>query len=68
MLSHLRYLYRFYHSRATRTRSVCNEMFHNVFRYEYLTCQTQIHLHKQYIYMIQILLKVNMRFFFLSVY
>ena len=25
-------------------------MFHNVFRYEYLTFQTQIHLHKQYIF------------------
>ena len=34
---HLRYLYHFYHSRATRTWSVCNEMYHNVFRYEYLT-------------------------------
>ena len=50
MLSHLRYLYRFYHSRATRTWSVCNEMYHNVFRYEYLTFQTQINLHKQYIF------------------
>ena len=50
MLSHLRYLYRFYHSGATRTWSVCNEMYHNVFRYEYLTFQTQIHLHKQYIF------------------
>ena len=47
---HLRYLYRFYHSRATRTWSVCNEIYHNVFRYEYLTFQTQIHLHKQYIF------------------
>ena len=43
------YLYRFNHSRATRAWSVCNEMYHNVFRYEYLTFQTQIHLHKQYI-------------------
>ena len=50
MLSHLRYLYRFYHSRATRTWYVCNEMYHNVFRYEYLTFQTQIHLQKQYIF------------------
>ena len=25
-------------------------MYHNVFRYEYLTFQTQIHLHKQYIF------------------
>ena len=24
-------------------------MYHNVFRYEYLTFQTQIHIHKQYI-------------------
>ena len=29
---------------------VCNEMYHNVFRYEYLTFQTQIYLHKQYIF------------------
>ena len=50
MLSHLRYLYRFYHSRATRTWSVCNEMYHNVFRYGYFTFQTQIHLHKQHIF------------------
>ena len=47
---HLHYLYRFYHSRATRTWSVCNEMYHNMFKYEYLTFQTQIHLHKQYIF------------------
>ena len=46
----LTYLYRFYHSRATRTWSVYNKMYHNVFRYEYLTFQTQIHLHKQYIF------------------
>ena len=50
MLSHLRYLYRFCHSRATRIWSVYNEMYHNVFRYEYLAFQTQIHLHKQYIF------------------
>ena len=25
-------------------------MYRNVFRYEYLTFQTQIHLHKQYIF------------------
>ena len=25
-------------------------MYHNVFRYEYLTFQTRIHLHKQYIF------------------
>ena len=25
-------------------------MYHNVFRYEYLTFQKQIHLHKQYIF------------------
>ena len=25
-------------------------MYHNVLRYEYLTFQTQIHLHKQYIF------------------
>ena len=47
--SHLRYLYRFYHSRLARVLSFCNEMYHNVFRYEYLTFQTQIYLHKQYI-------------------
>ena len=47
---HSRYFYRFYHSRATRTWFVCNEMYHDVFRYEYLTFQTQIHLHKQYIF------------------
>ena len=39
-----------YHSRATRTWSVCNKMCHNAFRYEYLTFQTHIHLHKQYIF------------------
>ena len=50
LVSHLHYLYRFYHSRAPRTWSVCNEMYHNVFRYEYLAIQTQIHLHKQYIF------------------
>ena len=49
LLSHLRYFYRFYHSRAARTWSFFNEMYHNVFRYEYLTFQTQIYLHKQYI-------------------
>ena len=48
--SHLRYLYRFYHSRLARALSFCNEMYHNVFRYEYLTFQTQIYLHKQYIF------------------
>ena len=31
-------------------RSVWNEMYHNVFRYEYSTFLTQIHLHKQYIF------------------
>ena len=35
LLSHLRYLYRFYHSRAARTWSFCNEMYHNVLRDEY---------------------------------
>ena len=52
LASHMRYLYRFYHSRATRKWSVCNEMYHNVSRYEYryLTFQTQIHLHKQYVF------------------
>ena len=50
LVSHLRSLCRFYHSRAIRTWSVCNELYHNVFRYEYLTFQTQIHLHKQYIF------------------
>ena len=69
LVSHLRYLYRFYLSRATRTKSVCNEMYHNVFRYEYLTFQTQFHLHTQKkTSLIQILFKVNMRFFFLSIY
>ena len=48
--SHLRYIYRFYHSRLARALSFCNEMYHNVFRYEYLTFQTQIYLHKQYIF------------------
>ena len=48
--SHLRYLYRFYHSRLARALSFCNEMYHNVFRYEYFTFQTQIYLHKQYIF------------------
>ena len=48
--SHLRYLYRFYHSRLARALSFCNEMYQNVFRYEYLTFQTQIYLHKQYIF------------------
>ena len=48
--SYLRYLYRFYHSRLARALSFCNEMYHNVFRYEYLTFQTQIYLHKQYIF------------------
>ena len=28
----------------------CNEMYHDVLRYEYLTFQTQIYLHKQYIF------------------
>ena len=50
LLSHLRYLYCFYNSRAARTWCFCNEMYHNVFRYEYLTFQTQIYLHKQYIF------------------
>ena len=50
LLSHLRYLYRFYHSRAARAWSFCNEMYHNVFWYECLTFQTQIYLHKQYIF------------------
>ena len=50
LLSHLCYLYRFNHSRAACALSFCNEMYHNVFRYEYLTCQTQIYLHKQYIF------------------
>ena len=27
-------------------------MYHNVFKYEYLTFQTQIHLHEQYIFVI----------------
>ena len=50
LVSQLRYLYRFYHLHATRLWSDCNEMYHNVFRYEHLTFQTQIHLHKQYIF------------------
>ena len=50
LFSHLRYLYRFYHSRAARAWSLCNEMYHNVFWYEYLAFQTQIYLHKQYIF------------------
>ena len=47
---HLHYLYRLYHSRATNTWTVCNEMYHNMLRYDYLTFQTQIHLHKEYIF------------------
>ena len=47
---HWRCLYRFYHSRLAPALSFCNEMYHNVFRYEYLTFQTQIYLHKQYIF------------------
>ena len=36
---------------ACHTRcKCCNEMYHNVLRYEYLTFQTQIYLHKQYIF------------------
>ena len=50
LLSHLRYLYRFHRSRAARTWSFCNEMYHNLFWYEFLTFQTQIYLHKQYIF------------------
>ena len=50
LLSHLRYLYRFYHSCAARAWSFCNEMYHNVLRYVYLIFQTQIYLHKQYIF------------------
>ena len=50
LLSQLRHLYRFYHSRATRAWSFCSEMYHNVFRYDYLTFLTQIYLHKQYIF------------------
>ena len=38
-----------YHECTTHTWSVCNEMYHNVFGYEYLTFQTQIPLQKQYI-------------------
>ena len=30
--------------------SVSNKMYHNVFRYEYLTFQAKIPLHKQYIF------------------
>ena len=48
--SHLHYLYRFYHLRAARAWSFCNGMYHNVLGYEYLTFQTQIYLHKQYIF------------------
>ena len=50
LLSQLRYLYHFYYSRAARAWSFCNKMYHIVFRYEYLTFQTQICLHKQYIF------------------
>ena len=50
LLSQLRYLYRFYHSRAGRAWSFYKEMYHNVFWYEYLTFQTEIYLHKQYIF------------------
>ena len=63
LVSPLRYLYRFYHSRATRTWSVYNGMYHNLFRY----------FKRRFIYtnnisLLQILFKVNMRFFCLSVY
>ena len=50
LLSYLRYLYRFYHSCAARAWSFCNGMYYNMVRYEYLTFQTQIYLHKQYIF------------------
>ena len=68
LLCHLRYLYRFYHSRAARALSFCNEMHHNVFRYEYLTFQTQIYLHKQYIFDANIIQSEYALLFFLSVY
>ena len=47
---HLRNLYRFYRSRAARAWSFFNEMYHNMFWYEYLTFQTHIYLHKQYVF------------------
>ena len=67
LVSHLRNLYGFYHSRPTRTWSICNEMYHNVFRYAYLTFQTDSFTQTIYLWY-KILFKVNMRFFFLSVY
>ena len=35
---------------ATITWSVCNEIYHNACRYEYITFQILSHLHKQYIF------------------
>ena len=67
LLSHLHYLYRFHHSRATHTWSVCNEMYPNVYRYDYVTFQTQIHSHKHYIFDIDTYLS-EYAFLFLSVY
>ena len=63
LVSHLLYLYRFYHSNATRTWSVCNVMYHIVFRYF-----KHRFMYTNNISLIQILFKVKMCFFFLSVY
>ena len=49
LASHLFYFYRFYHQRATYTWSVCNDIYDNVLRYEYLF-QTKINWHKKYIF------------------
>ena len=59
---------RFYHSRAARAWSFCNEMYHNVFRYEYLTFQTQIYLHKQYIFDTNIIQSEHALLFPFSIY
>ena len=42
--------YRLYPQHATHTWSFCKEMYHNVCRYKYLTFQTEIHIHNQYIF------------------
>ena len=39
-----------FHKHATHMLSVWNEVYYNVRKYEYLTFQTHIHLHKQFIF------------------
>ena len=48
-------------------RHNCNKMYHNMFRYEYLTFKHRL-IYTNNTSSIQITFKVNMRFFFLSVY